>query len=457
MHIIIGGGGETGSFIAEELSKKNTSKYTTTVIDKNYRNTQKINQQFNVATICGSITNFQLLKQAITKETKTFIACTPDEETNLLSCILAHSMGVARNIAVTHSPIYNRPVEIEKYRHSGVDPIINTTGVIQDEVLKLASFAAATQVSDFAEGKVVMYGIIVTEDFALLNKYINQISSTSGFLIGSIWRNGKSYIPRGNWKIEKNDHLFLLIPKQNINKLKKQLAIKSIRNEKIVIFGSFPLKNILIDKLLSKGFAVTAICKNQNEKDLLQQNLHHSKKKKCKISLGSALDLETQKKAGVDKSFLFLAMTDNETHNINACMVAKHLGAKKTVAIINRQDFLATAQMLGVDVSLATRVIVNRLLQKHLHYEDYSADFTTIADTEMEVFSLDVASDSVWVNKKIKEINLPTNSLIGILISKKGEVIIPRGDSKIKAADKIIFFTMPENLLELKKLALATE
>ena len=150
-------------------------------------------------------------------------------------------------------------------------------------------------------------------------------------------------------------------------------------------------------------------------------------------------------------------MTDNETHNINACMVAKHLGAKKTVAIINRQDFLATAQMLGVDVSLATRVIVNRLLQKHLHYEDYSADFTTIADTEMEVFSLDVASDSVWVNKKIKEINLPTNSLIGILISKKGEVIIPRGDSKIKAADKIIFFTMPENLLELKKLALATE
>ena len=100
MHIIIGGAGETGTFIAEELSKKNLEeKYSVTVIDENHNKIQKLNQQFNVATLCGSIVDLPILKEAIHKETEVFIACTPDEETNLISCILAHNIGVKKNIA----------------------------------------------------------------------------------------------------------------------------------------------------------------------------------------------------------------------------------------------------------------------------------------------------------------------------------------------------------------------
>ena len=156
MHIIIGGAGETGTFIAEELSKKNLEeKYSVTVIDENHNKIQKLNQQFNVATLCGSIVDLPILKEAIHKETEVFIACTPDEETNLISCILAHNIGVKKNIAVTTSSIYTKKEFVEKYIKSGVEKIINITEVLCNEVLSLAKFSSATQVSSFAEGKVV--------------------------------------------------------------------------------------------------------------------------------------------------------------------------------------------------------------------------------------------------------------------------------------------------------------
>ena len=150
MHIVIGGAGETGIFIAEELSKKDLEdNYSVTVIDDNYSKIQKLNQQFNVATLCGSIVDLPILKEAIRKETKAFVACTPDEETNLISCILAHNIGAEKSIAVTTSSIYTKKKLVEKYNKSGIERIINITEVLCDEVINLAKFSLATQISSF--------------------------------------------------------------------------------------------------------------------------------------------------------------------------------------------------------------------------------------------------------------------------------------------------------------------
>ena len=184
MHIVIGGAGETGIFIAEELSKKDLEdNYSVTVIDDNYSKIQKLNQQFNVATLCGSIVDLPILKEAIHKETKAFIACTPDEETNLISCILAHNIGAEKSIAVTTSSIYTKKKLVEKYNKSGIERIINITEVLCDEVINLAKFSLATQISSFVEGKVVMFGLIVTEESSFVDKFLHQIPKDSFFLI----------------------------------------------------------------------------------------------------------------------------------------------------------------------------------------------------------------------------------------------------------------------------------
>ena len=360
MHIIIGGAGETGTFIAEELSKKNLEeKYSVTVIDENHNKIQKLNQQFNVATLCGSIVDLPILKEAIHKETEVFIACTPDEETNLISCILAHNIGVKKNIAVTTSSIYTKKEFVEKYIKSGVEKIINITEVLCNEVLSLAKFSSATQVSSFAEGKVVMFGLIVTAESNFVDKFLHQIPKNSFFLIGCVCRDGNSYIPRGNWKIQKNDQLFVLFPKENLQSFKKHFGIKTTHKKTVIIYGSKPLNFTLVGFLLQENFRVTVICENQEEKEILKKNILSSKN--LKIIVGSILDLELQKKAQVSKSFLFIAIANNELYNINACMIAKYLGAKKTIAIVHKPELLPVAQMVKIDVSLSVDgIIVNR-------------------------------------------------------------------------------------------------
>ena len=267
MHIIIGGAEDTGAFIAEELSKKDLEdKYSVTVIDENHTKIQKLNQQFNVATLCGSIVDLPILREAIHKETKVFIACTPDEETNLISCILAHDIGAEKNIAVTTSSIYTKKEFVEKYRQSGVEKIINITEVICNEVLNLAKFSSATQVSSFAEDKVVMFGLIVTEESNFVDKFLYQISKNSFFLIGCIYRNGQSYIPRGNWKIQKNDQLFVLFPKEKLQSFEKNFGVKTSYKKTVVIYGSNLLNSILVNSLLQENFIVTVICDHQEEK-----------------------------------------------------------------------------------------------------------------------------------------------------------------------------------------------
>ena len=380
-----------------------------------------------------------ILREAIHKETKAFVACTPDEETNLISCILAHNIGVEKNIAVTTSSIYTKKEFVEKYIQSGIEKIINITEVLCNEVLNLAKFSLATQLSSFAEGKVVMFGLIVTEKSNFVDKSLYQIPKDSFFLIGCVCRDGKSYIPSGSWKIQKNDQLFVLFPKEKLQSFEEHFGVKTSYKKTVVIYGSILLNSILVDSLLQENFRVTVICDDQKEKETLEKEILAKNTQNLKIVVGSVLNLEVQKKAQVSKSFLFISVAKNELHNINACMIAKYLGAQKTIAVVHKSELLPVAQMVRIDVSLSERVIVNRLVQQFIHYGDYSPDFTTIANTSMEVLSLTVTKASIWKNKTLKEIELPENSLVGVLINQEGEVIIPKGETVIKANNRILF------------------
>ena len=296
-----------------------------------------------------------------------------------------------------------------------------------------------------------MFGLIVTEESNFVDKFLYQISKNSFFLIGCIYRNGQSYIPRGNWKIQKNDQLFVLFPKEKLQSFEKNFGVKTSYKKTVVIYGSNLLNSILVNSLLQENFIVTVICDHQEEKKNLEKDIQSLKN--FKIIVGSVLDLEVQKKAQVSKSFLFISIANNEIYNITACMIAKFLGAKKTIAIVHKPDMLPVAQMVKIDVSLSERIIVNRLVKQFIHYGDYSPDFTTISNTSMEVFSLTVTKKSPWKNKTLKEIDFPENSLVGVLVNQKGEVIIPKGETVISVDNRILFFTFPENLPYLRKKA----
>ena len=140
-----------------------------------------------------------------------------------------------------------------------------------------------------AEDKVVMFGLIVTEESNFVDKFLYQISKNSFFLIGCIYRNGQSYIPRGNWKIQKNDQLFVLFPKEKLQSFEKNFGVKTSYKKTVVIYGSNLLNSILVNSLLQENFIVTVICDHQEEKKNLEKDIQSLKN--FKIIVGSVLDL----------------------------------------------------------------------------------------------------------------------------------------------------------------------
>ena len=458
MHIIIGGAETTGQFLAEEFSTEDIEQnYSITVIDENARQIQKIHQQFNVTAVCANFADFEILKQNITPKTSVFVACSEKEETNIIACILAHSLGVKNNIAVTKSLQYNQKKIISKYLESGLRHIINITKSFQEEILKLAKFSASIQIKDFAKGKVVLYGFIVEKNFPFLNLSIHKIPRDSFFLIGAVSRDGKSYIPDGNWKIQEKDKLFVLFPRKRLLEFEKKFIQKKNTSNHTTIFGEINLVQGIAMTLLKAKFHVYLICKDKTEQEFYKKSIPQQYQQNCHYFLGSPIDYHMQKKISKKNNFLFIALSTNESDNLTACMIAKYLGIEKTIATLDHRHLFNSAQKMGVDISLSKKAVVNRYVQQLIHYGNYVSDFTTIENTDIEVLSLTIQKPSPWINQPLHKISIPQDSLIGIIIRNNNRIVIPSGKDKIQEKDQLIFFTLPRNLIRLRNLSLGID
>ena len=455
MNIIIGGAETTGQFLAEEFSLEDLEQnYLITIIDEDMKNIQNIHQKYNVATVCGDFADFEILKQNITSKTTAFIACSEKEEKNIIACILAHSLGVKNNIAVTESLQYNQKKIIKKYQESGLKHIINTSKSFQEEILKLAQFSASIQINYLVDDKVIFYGFIVEKNFPFLNKAIHQIPKDSFFLIGAVSKEGKSYIPNGNTKIQENDKLFVLFPREKLAEFEKKYIQKKDHTNSVTIFGELDLVKNIASELLKAKFNVYVICKKQKEKQFFENNIPLEYQKNCHYFIGSPTDYQLQEKISKKNNFLFIAVSENEPDNLTACMVAKYLGIEKTIATVNHKHMFTAAQKMGVDINLSKKFVINRSLQQLIHYGDYMPDFTTVENTDIEVITLTIKKPSPWIGQPLYKISIPENSLVGVIIRKNEKVIFPRGEDIIQEKDQLIFFSLPRNILRLKNLSL---
>ena len=455
MNIIIGGAETTGQFLAEEFSLEDLEQnYFVTIIDEDVQQIQNIHQRYNVATVCGDFADFEVLKENITSKTTAFVACSEKEEKNIIACILAHSLGVKNNIAVTESLHYNQKKIIKKYQESGLKHIINTSKSFQEEILKLAKFSASIQISYLVEGRVIFYGFVVEKNFPFLNQVIHQIPKDSFFLIGAVSREGKSYIPNGNLRIQEKDKLFVLFPREKLSEFEKKYIQKKRHVNSATIFGEQDLVKNIASELLKAKFNVHLICRKKKEKQFFENNIPPQYQKNCSYVIGSPTDYHLQQKISKKNNFLFIAVSENEPDNLTACMVAKYLGVEKTIATVNHKHMFTAAQKMGVDINLSKKFVINRSVQQLIHYGDYMPDFTTVENTDIEVLTLTIKKPSLWIGQPLYKISIPENSLVGVIIRENKKVVFPRGEDIIKERDQLIFFSLPRNMLRLKNLSL---
>lgn len=439
MKVIIIGAGKVGIQIAQTLSAEN---HDVTIIDKRDDIRQDLDSNLDIMTIVGNGANVRILEQAGIRESDMLIAVTRIDEVNMIACMTAKQFNVTKTIARIRNTEYMYSNSLSKEK-LGIDFVINPERATAKEIVKLLKTPSnVCEAQDFASGKISLFGLKIEEDCPFVNKKIKNISFGAHTLIIAIFRGDNLIIPSGEDEILVNDKIYLLIKKENYTDLELFCPKKTSIMQSVLILGGSDI-GIQTASLLNKLSIKTKLIEMNKQKcekiaELLPQTL---------VINGDGTNIELLKEEGIETIDGFVAVTGYDEENLLVSLLAKHLGTKKVIAKISRTNYIPILEKIGINAVVNPRIITASAILRFLRQGELISQ-TLLKEGEAEVIELIAQKGSKIINKNLKIISLPANSIIGAII-RKGEIIIPHGEDFINEGDKVIIFT---KITEIKKI-----
>ncbi|MCG2721123.1 MAG: Trk system potassium transporter TrkA [Thermodesulfovibrionales bacterium] len=441
MRVIIVGAGEVGYQIAKFLSLESLD---VVVIDRDRNKIRRMAEEMDVAVIEGEGGSPSSLREAEAERADILLAVTDQDETNMIACLLAKAMfGIPRKIARIRNPEYFHNERL--LMTLDIDPAINPELEIAHAVARIIEAPFATDILDFEGGLVKVVGFKLPETSPLIGKTLKQFGSSAGkkFLIGLIVRDGKTIIPAGDDVIKKGDIIYVPVKPDELQDTIALLGIAMKPVKKIMILGGGKTGQYIASQIEDKA-DVKIIEKNEERCKFLSKNLRRSL-----ILHADGTEQKVLTEENIGDMDAFVAVSNNDELNIMVSLLAKKLGAKKTVALVNKTDYIYLAHGLGLQSVLSPRLITAGTILRYVRRGDILS-LTAIADAKAEIIEGRILKTSPLAGKTLEKAQ-PRASIIGAII--RGEkVIIPSGSDTIMDDDKLIIFTLRESIKEVEKI-----
>ena len=442
MRVIIVGAGEVGFQLAKFLSAENVE---VVVVDKSKDKLKRITEELDIAMVEGEGGSPSILKDAGADEADILLAVTDIDEANMIACLVAKVMfQIPRNVArIRNLEYFSNDILLQSL---GINPAISPEVEAAKAVIRLIEVPFAADVEDFENGKVKVIGFRVPSNSKLIGKAFKDLNlTTPKVLVGAIQRKEEVLIPAGNDTLRKNDIIFLPVKRENVDAVCNSVGGVSIPVKRIMIVGGGRIGFYVAKTLEEQNLSVKIIEKDVERCKFLLKSL-----KKSVILHGDGSDQKLLEEENINDMDVFAAISNNEEVNIMASMLAKSLGAKKVIAIVNRTDYLPLANNLGIEAVLSPRLITAGTILKYVRSGNI-VSLTTIAEGKAEIMEAEAKEGSVLIGKTLREVELPKKTLIGAII-RDNNVIIPSGEDKIVNNDKLIIFTLQESIKQVQKL-----
>lgn len=442
MKVIVAGAGEVGFQLAKLLSAENID---VVVLDKNKDRLQRLSDTMNVVLIEGEGGSPSGLKDAGAEEADMLLAVTDNDEVNMMACLVAKVMfQVPRSIARLRNPEYfSNDILLQSL---GIKPAINPEIEAAKAVIRLIEVPFAATIEDFEGGKIRVFGFKIPHDSSLAGKTVNDLNLTKPrILVGAIQREDKVIIPAGNDTLEKTDTIYLLAKREDVASVCNSISESSRPVRRIMIAGGGSIGFYVAQALEEQNLSVKIIEKDAERYKFLLNIL-----KKSVIIHGDGSDQKLLEKENVNDMDVFAAISNNEDLNIMSAMLAKSLGAKKVIAVVNRTECLSRAYNLGIDVVLSPRITAAETILKYVRSGNILS-LTTVAGGKAGIMEVAAENRSSLIGKTSREVELPQKTLIGAII-RNNNIIIPSGEDKIINNDKLIIFILHEAVKQAEKL-----
>ena len=444
MRVIIVGAGEVGYNIAKFLASEEID---IVMIDRDGEKLRNISEELDIATIEGEGSDPSVFKEAGAKNADILIAVTNSDETNMIACLLGKALfNVKRRIARIRNPDYFFNKELLGKNYLDIDPAINPELETANAILRILEIPFATEVIEFEGGKVVVAGLKIPKQSKVNNKELKYLRSiiNKDFIIGIIERNEEIIVPRGEDVLKEGDIIYIPLKREEALEISQAFGIFAYPTKKVMIVGGGRI-GYYIARALEEKVDVKIIEKNEEKCKFLSKHL-----KKSLILHGDGTDKQLLIEENIKDIDAYITVSGNDEMNIMAALLAKKLGAKKVIALVNKTDYIPLAYELGIQSVLSSRLLTASIILRYIRKGDVLS-LTAIAENKVEIMEVLGSYKSSIINKALKDINFPKNAVIGAIV-RGGEIIIPKGDDVIKEGDKLIIFALKDSIKNIENL-----
>lgn len=449
MKIVILGAGQVGSTIAENLVTEDND---VTVVDSNTKALDAIASKYDLRTIEGNASLPSTLRQAGLSDADLLIATTNSDEVNMVACQVAHALfdEVNKIARIRNGDYLKEKEKLFNQKLINIDHIITPERLVVEEVCRLIEYPGALQVSTLVDGKVSVVvtqsyygGVMVGSPISAIRDFIPHVDN----FIVAIGRKGKVIRPQGSTIIEAGDEITFICATDHIKAVISVFQRLEHPYKRIMIVGGGSIA-LGVAKKLENQYQVKLIERNPKQASFLSEELSNTL-----VFNGDSADESLLFEENIGEVDAFLCLTSDDETNIMSALLAKRMGAKNALVIIQRMAYLNLLQGGGIDIAISPQQSTVSAMLRHVRPSNVVGAISMrngIAEVE-EISIMGDAETSNVVGRMINEISLPQGCVIGA-VYRDDEVIVGKSKLELQAQDRVVVYLNNKKLVaEVRK------
>ena len=443
MKIVIGGAGAVGTHLSRLLS---TEKHDCVLIDADEERLADIDSNYDILALNGSPTSIKTLKDAGVDKADLFVGVTPEESTNINACILAHALGAKQTVARIDNYEYLSAANKAIFQNLGIDSLIYPE-VLAADIISGLKLSWVRQRWDVHDGALVLLGIKLRETAEILNQPLKDLCGPDDpYHVVAIKRGDDTIIPGGMDELHVHDLAYFMTTADYIPYIRKIVGKEHYAD---------------VQNVIMMGGGKTAVRAALSMPDYMNLKIIESDVDRCErlnqllantdtmVIHGDGRDLSLLQEEGIKHTQAFVALTGNSETNILACLTAKKLGVRKTVAMVENLDYVSMAESLDIGTIINKKTIAASHIFQMMMRADVRS-MRTLMMVDSDVVELVASEDSKVTKRPVKELGLPFGVAIGGLV-RNGEGILVNGNTQIVAGDSVMVFCHKNQLIKVEK------
>lgn len=431
MRVVIVGAGKLGYSIAELLSNE---QYDVVVVDQDETRLEAAKNTLDVLTVSANGASPITMNDPDIRGADILVAVTASDEVNMVACILAKKHGIRHTVARIRDMETMSEARDYLKQNFDIDLMLNPELITALEINRILMMPAALNVEDFAGGKIRLFETKVSRHSPLVNICFKDMDMPKTILAGMLFRDHRMIIPHGDDCLMPHDNAYFIGKPQDIVKFSENFVQRDARKlRRVMIIGAGRTGRFLAPMLDKQGMKVKIIDKNRERCRLVAEKLENGL-----AICGDGTDIDLLTEEGVNEADVMICITEDDKLNLMLALLAKHLGAKKTIVRVARNEYVDLMEKVGVDIVLSARLLsASEVLAFARRGGVVSVSF--LEGAKAEAVEVVVQEDAPVTGLALMEAGLPRECLVCAYV-RDGEVHIPNGSTVLQPGDQVILF-----------------